>query len=79
MLLVILVFTIVWFWPANAALWRVAQGTPDAMQSSGEIGAVVRQWVAFDRIRIGAGLVAFLLCIRAISVPFPSHQDEHVA
>lgn len=71
MLLVILVFTIRWFWPANAALWHVAQGAPGAMQDPAEIAGVVRQWVAFDRIRIAAGLVAFLLCIRAISVPFP--------
>lgn len=79
MLLVILVFTIRWFWPANAALWHVAQGAPDAMQDPSEIAGMVRQWVAFDRVRIVAGLVAFLLCIRAISVPFPASRDRHVA
>lgn len=71
MLLVILVFTVRWFWPANAELWRVAQGAPDALRDPSEIAAVVRQWVAFDRVRIVAGLVAFLLSVRAISVPFP--------
>jgi hypothetical protein len=79
MLLVILVFTIRWFWPANAALWHVAQGAPDAMQDPAEIASMVRQWVAFDRIRIAAGLVAFLLCIRAISVPFPVRAVDHDA
>ena len=76
MLLVILVFTISWFWPANAALWHVAQGAPDAMQDLREITGIVQQWVAFDRIRILAGLVAFLLCIGAISVPFPRRPVE---
>jgi hypothetical protein len=78
MLLVILVFTVRWFWPANAALWNVAQGAPGAMQEPGEIAAIVRQWVAFDRVRIAAGSVAFLLCIRAISVPFPASQSRGV-
>ena len=74
MLLVILVFTIRCFWPAIAALWDVAQGAPGAMQDPAKIADLVRQWVAFDRIRIAAGLVAFVLCIRAISVPFPASR-----
>lgn len=76
MLLVILVFTIWWFWPANAALWKVAQAAPDAMQDPVEIAGIVHQWVVFDRIRVGAGLAAFLLCIRAISVPFPASRGR---
>jgi hypothetical protein len=79
MLLVILVFTIRWFWPANADLWHVAQGAPDAMQDPNEIATMVRQWVVFDRVRIVAGLVAFLLCVWAISVPFPASRSRNVA
>lgn len=79
MLLVILVFTVVWFWPANAALWHVAQGAPGAMQDPSEIAAIVGQWVVFDRIRILAGLIAFVLCIKAISVPFPPSRGKNVA
>jgi len=79
MLLVILVFTIRWFWPANAALWHVAQGAPDAMQDPGAIATMVRRWVAFDRIRIAAGSLAFVLCIWAISVPFPVSRGRDVA
>jgi len=40
---------------------------------------MVRQWVALDRIRIAAGSLAFVLCIWAISVPFPVSRDEDVA
>lgn len=68
-----------WFWPANAALWAVAQGRAGAMQDPEAIAALVRQWVAFDRVRIGAGLLAFVLCIRAIGVPYPGPGGRQVA
>jgi len=79
MLAVILIFTVRWFWPANAELWRVARGAANAMQDPAEIADLVRRWVAFDRVRIVAGLVAFLLSIRAISVPFPASRDRDSA
>lgn len=76
MLLVILAFTVLWFWPANAALWSVAQGAPDALRDSRDVSELVRRWVAFDRVRIAAGSVAFLLCIWAIGVPFPAPRSR---
>jgi hypothetical protein len=79
MLLITLVFTVGWFWPANAALWHVAQGASDAMQDPSGIATLVRQWVAFDRVRIVAGLVGFLLCVWAMSVPFPGSRSRDVA
>ncbi|MEP7066588.1 MAG: DUF1772 domain-containing protein [Gemmatimonadota bacterium] len=78
MLLVILIFTIRWFWPANTALWHVALGATDAMQDRHAIATMIHQWVAFDWIRIAAGLLAFLLCIAAISVPFPVSRGRDV-
>ncbi|MGD9589000.1 MAG: DUF1772 domain-containing protein [Pyrinomonadaceae bacterium] len=77
MLLVILVFTVLWFWPANAALWKVAQGSADALQDVNAIHSLVNQWLLFDRIRIAAGAIAFALCVSAISVPFPSEQTNN--
>lgn len=79
MLAVILVFTIRWFWPANAALWAIAQGRAGALQDPEAIAALVRQWVMFDRARIAAGLLGFVLCIRAISVPYPGLRSREVA
>jgi len=72
MLLVILVMTVLWFWPANSALWQVAQASPQAMQDPAGIRQLVRDWVQFDQLRIVAGMLAFVLCVRAISVPFPT-------
>jgi hypothetical protein len=75
MLLLILIFTVAWFWPANRALWHVAQGAQDALKDPVEIRTLVHSWVAYDWIRIVAGLIAFALCVRAISVPFPGNRE----
>jgi len=72
MLLAILVHTVLWFWPANRDLWHVAQGAPDALQDADEIVALVRRWVTYDWMRIAAASVAFVLCVWAISIPFPA-------
>lgn len=72
MLLVTLVFTVFWFWPANRALWAVARGAPNAMQDQAQVVGLVRKWVAYDWLRVVVGFVGFLCSIRAISVPFPA-------
>ena len=72
MLLVTLVFTVLWFWPANAALWAVARGAPNAIGDPAEIAELVRRWVTYDWLRVAVGLVGFVCSIRAISVPFPA-------
>ena len=71
MLLVTLVFTVLWFWPANAALWAVARGAPNAMRDHAEVAELVRQWVRYDWLRVAVGLVGFVCSIRAISIPLP--------
>jgi hypothetical protein len=72
MLFVTLVFTVLWFWPANTALWAVARGAPDALQDPSEIADVVRQWVRYDWLRVAVGMTGFVCSIRAISIPFPA-------
>ena len=71
MILATLVFTVLAFWPRNAALWAVAKGSPGAMTDTAMIRAMVRQWVAFDWLRIAMGTVGYVAAIRAISIPFP--------
>lgn len=71
MLFVTLVFTVLWFWPANAALWAVAKGAPDAMTDPTQIAELVRRWVAYDWLRVAVGMLGFICCIRALSIPFP--------
>lgn len=78
MLLVTLVFTVLWFWPANAALWAVARGAPNAIQGHAEVAELVRQWVKFDWLRVAVGMAGFVCSIRALSVPFPPAPDSRV-
>lgn len=78
MLLVTLVFTVVWFWPANAALWAVARGAPNALGDPVEVAGLVRRWVTYDWLRVAVGLVGFVCSIRAISIPFPSPSAAKV-
>jgi hypothetical protein len=76
MLAVTLAFTILWFWPANASLWAVAQGKPGALQDRAAIVALVKQWVHYDWIRITVGFAGFVSSIRAISLPFPEAAED---
>lgn len=71
MMLATLVFTILWFWPQNAALWAVAKGAAGAVTDPSVVRAMVRQWVAYDWLRVAMGFVGLLSAVRAISVPFP--------
>lgn len=72
MMLFTLIFTILWFWPQNAALWEVARNAPNAVRDPADIVGMVRQWVAFDWLRVAMGFVGFFSAIKAISVPYPS-------
>ena len=78
MLLVTLVFTVLWFWPANAALWAVARDAPNAMTDHGEVARLVARWVRFDWLRVAVGMVGFVCSLRAISVPFPAPRVSGV-
>jgi hypothetical protein len=52
MIFAVLVITVTAFWPRNAALWAVAQGSSGAMTDSEAIRQMVREWVTFDWLRI---------------------------
>lgn len=76
MLAVTLAFTILWFWPANAALWAVARGAPNAIQDPDEVASLVRRWVSYDWVRVALGVIGFVSSIRAISLPFPTRAPS---
>ena len=72
MIFATLLFTVLAFWPRNAALWAAANGYPNAMTDAEAIRAMVREWVRFDWLRIATGTVGYVAAIRAISVPYPA-------
>jgi len=74
-----LILTVVEFWPRNAALWAVAQGSASAMQDQDAIVRMVREWVALDWVRIAMGTVGFIASIRAISIPYPEPVEAPIA
>lgn len=78
MLLVTLVVTVLWFWPANAALWAVAQDAPSAIQDHAAVARLVTQWVRLDWLRVAVGMVGFVCSVRAISLPFPAFRVSGV-
>jgi len=75
---VTLIFTVVAFWPRNAALWAYASGATDAIRDSNAIIAMVRQWVLFDWLRIAVASVGYVASIRALSVPFPAVESVSI-
>jgi len=70
-----LILTVTEFWPRNAALWAVAQGSATAIQDHDAIVRMVRAWVTLDWVRIVMGTVGFVASIRAISVPYPEPAE----
>jgi hypothetical protein len=73
-----LILTVTIFWPLNAALWAVAQGSPNAVQEHDSIIRMVREWVALDWVRVAIGTAGFVASIRAISIPYPVALREAV-
>lgn len=71
MILLVYVLTIFWFWPQNFVLWDIARSAPNAIQDRSEVIKLVRQWVAFDWLRVATMAVGFVSVVRSISVPFP--------
>lgn len=66
-----LVFTVLWFWPANRALWHAAISAPDAMTDRGQIIALTRRWIAHDWLRVAMAFIGLVCSIQALSMPFP--------
>ncbi|GMU65869.1 MAG: hypothetical protein AMXMBFR36_21430 [Acidobacteriota bacterium] len=75
MMFATLAFTISWFWPQNAALWAVAKGSPGAVQDAAVVREMVRQWVAYDWLRVAMGFIGLIAAVKAISVPFPASNS----
>ena len=72
MIFAVLMITVLAFWPRNAALWAVAQGSPKAIKDTEAIVAMVREWIRLDWLRIAMASVGYGALLRAISMPFPA-------
>ena len=72
----VLVFTVLVFWPMNAALWAVARGSATALKDPEAVRALVQKWIALDWLRLGVGVLGYVAAIKAISIPYPATIDD---
>jgi hypothetical protein len=66
------VFTVVAFWPSNAALYAAAAGATSGAKGKAELIRLARHWVTYDWWRVAMMGVGFVSAVRAISVPVPA-------
>jgi uncharacterized membrane protein len=62
------VFTMVIFWPMNAALYAAASSSSHPL-SNPELVRLVHQWVTYDWLRVAMMTAGFVSAVRAISLP----------
>ncbi len=71
-MLALLILTVVEFWPMNAALWRHATDAPNSALTEAEAAQMALRWVQLDWIRVAGGAAAFVVALRALTVPWPT-------
>lgn len=71
-ILLLLVLTVVAFWPMNAALYYHGIGSPKDVITDAESIAMTRRWVALDWFRVAGATAAFVAALRALTLPWPA-------
>jgi hypothetical protein len=69
---VLLVLTVVAFWPMNAALYYHGVGSPKDSITDVQSIAMARRWVQLDWIRVAGATAAFVAALQALTLPWPS-------
>lgn len=70
-ILLLLVLTVVAFWPMNAALYYHGVASPKDTITDAEAVALARRWVRLDWLRVFGGTAAFVAALRALTLPWP--------
>jgi hypothetical protein len=71
LILAVWVFTVVVFWPNNAALYAAVSGVTSEAKSKEELIRLAQQWVTYDWLRVAMMGAGFISAVRAISIPVP--------
>lgn len=69
--LLLLILTVVEFWPMNAALYYHGVGSPKDMITDAEAIAMARHWVELDWVRVSGAAAAFVSALYALTAPWP--------
>jgi hypothetical protein len=71
-ILLLLVLTVVAFWPMNAALFYHGMGSPKDSITDAQSIEMARRWVALDWVRVAGATAAFVAALRALTLPWPT-------
>jgi hypothetical protein len=77
-ILLLLILTVIAFWPMNAALYYHGIGSPKDTITDAQSIAMARRWVSLDWVRVAGATAAFVAPLRALTLPWPSevaHED----
>lgn len=69
--LLLLVLTVVAFWPMNAALYYHGIGSPKDSITDAQAIAMAKRWIALDRVRVAGAAAAFVAPLWALARPWP--------
>jgi hypothetical protein len=70
-ILLLLILTVVAFWPMNAALYYHGVHSPKDTITDAQSIAMARQWIALDWLRVAGATAAFVAPLRALTLPWP--------
>ena len=73
-ILVLLVLTVVEFWPMNAALYYHGIHSAKDTITDAQSVAMARRWVKLDWVRVAGAAAAFVAALRALTLRWP--EDE---
>jgi len=71
-ILVLLVLTVVEFWPMNAALYYHGVHSARDTITDAQSVAMARRWVQLDWVRVAGAAAAFVAALRALTGPWPT-------
>jgi hypothetical protein len=70
-ILLLLILTVLLFWPMNAALYHHGVHSPKDTITDGEAVSMAQRWIALDWLRVAGATVAFIAPLRALTLPWP--------
>ena len=70
-ILVLLVLTVLAFWPMNAALYYHGVDSPKDTITDAQSVAMTSRWVQLDWVRVAGATAAFVAALRALTLPWP--------
>ena len=70
-ILLLLILTVIAFWPMNAALFYHGIRSPKDTITDAQSIAMARRWVTLDWVRVAGATAAFVAPLRALTLPWP--------